>query len=357
MSFKNMKIRFRMLLFFVTAIVAVMLAVVMITTNLTQKAVTTNLKSSLEVMSRNITHSVTAGLEFGDPDEVASAVKAYTTQKLFSYISILDSEGKEIYHYRKAGLDKVSQTTLAELTEIPNEMFDRVPIKSSSGQQIGTVTLGISLDGRNKILGSTRRVTLILSFVITVVFVILTVVIANTISKPIDTITSLSEKLAHGDLNQDISINRGDEIGSLADSFREMIKSQKDKAEVANQIAQGNLSIDVEAKSAEDVLGQAMITMKESLNRMLRELQTTIDAQKSGDIDARCRPEKFKGAYADLLNGVNDTLDAVIHPLSEGIDILHEYAVGDLQKEMRDLPGKQFILTDGLNTIRKNFRL
>lgn len=38
----------------------------------------------------------------------------------------------------------------------------------------------------------------------------------------------------------------------------------------------------------------------------------------------------------------------------ETVDILEEYSKGNLDKEMRELPGQQIVLTRTLNTIRKN---
>src|SRR3990172_690486 len=99
-----------------------------------------------------------------------------------------------------------------------------------------------------------------------------------------------------------------------------------------------------------------MVSMKESLNAMLNDLRTTIEGQKSGDIAIRCHPEKLKGAFANLLQGVNDALEAVVKPILEVVEILNDYAKGNMQKEMRGLPGKQIVLTHGINSIRNNLK-
>jgi methyl-accepting chemotaxis protein len=135
-----------------------------------------------------------------------------------------------------------------------------------------------------------------------------------------------------------------------------MIESEREKANIANEIAQGNLDIEFEARSEKDVLGQAMVTMRNSITAMKRELQATNDAQKAGSLDVRCRPESFRGAYSELLQGVNDSLDAVIVPLSETAQILQDYASGDLEKSMRALPGQQVVLSESINTIRNNLQ-
>ncbi len=180
--------------------------------------------------------------------------------------------------------------------------------------------------------------------------------IALSLARPIQTITEIAQGVAKGDLGQSVEIHQEDEIGQLAEAFRDMSDALNSKAEVAQHIAVGNLEAEVKVLSEADVLGQAMVTMKESLFKMQEDLKTTIEEQKIGEIDSRCHPEKFKGAYAELLSGVNETLDSVINPMFEGIEIMQLYAKGDLQREMRELPGKQIALTNGLKTVRKNLQ-
>ena len=202
---------------------------------------------------------------------------------------------------------------------------------------------------------STAKTTLILLIILAAIgSTIFGIFFGNSIAKPIQKITDIAQVIAEGDLNQEIDIHQSDEIGDLAESFRNMSEALKAKAIVAEQIADGNLNSEFKVISNNDLLGKAMIRMKESLQNMQTDLQRTIEEQKAGDMDARCHPEKFQGAFSELLSGVNGALDSVISPMLEGISILKEYARGDLQKEMRKLPGKQIVLTEGLNTVRNN---
>ncbi len=167
-------------------------------------------------------------------------------------------------------------------------------------------------------------------------------------------VLQMAQNVALGDLNIDES-SLGEKTGILYE-MENMVEVLKEKAQVAEQIAGGNLDVEIKIASKEDSLGKAMETMKQSLLDMQQDLKATIEDQKLGELDTRCHPEDFKGAYAELLGGVNETLDAVINPTLEGIEIMQQYANGDLQKEMRDLPGKQIALTNGLNLIRENLQ-
>ncbi len=88
MGLNNMKIKSKMLIFFLATIVALMTTAVLLTTRLTVNAITDNLNPLQQVIGDIAAHSVTAGLELEDKDEVASALGEFTKQELFSYILV-----------------------------------------------------------------------------------------------------------------------------------------------------------------------------------------------------------------------------------------------------------------------------
>ncbi|MCB0281510.1 MAG: Cache 3/Cache 2 fusion domain-containing protein [Calditrichaeota bacterium] len=176
------------------------------------------------------------------------------------------------------------------------------------------------------------------------------------LADPIVEMVDVADNLALGNMDLEISHNSDDETGKLADSFRNLIRAQKAKAAAASQIAEGNLEADVKISSKEDVLGKSMSEMKESLLKLKNELNNVISDQKSGKMDSRCNPAGFKGAYADILTGLNETLDAVINPINEGLLILNDYAQGNLEERMRELPGDQIRFTNALNEVQSNLQ-
>ncbi|MDZ7260506.1 MAG: Cache 3/Cache 2 fusion domain-containing protein [candidate division KSB1 bacterium] len=109
------------------------------------------------------------------------------------------------------------------------------------------------------------RSLLMAGFLILGIEVVLAFGIGGRIINPIQKMTQVADLLATGDINQDIDHYSQDESGRLAESFRSMIHALKAKAEVAAQIARGNLEVEVKALSNEDILGKAMITMIEAL--------------------------------------------------------------------------------------------
>src|SRR6266536_464408 len=85
-----------------------------------------------------------------------------------------------------------------------------------------------------------------------------------------------------GDLEQEIDIERKDEIGELANSFRTMIAYLKEMASTLEAIAGGDLSVEVEPKSQRDTLGNASNRMTEGLSRLVRSVREGSEQVASG---------------------------------------------------------------------------
>lgn len=154
-----------------------------------------------------------------------------------------------------------------------------------------------------------------ISLIILIIVCIISLITGFSMTRPIIKAVAFAKSLAAGDLQQELKVDKADEIGELAN---------------------------------------AMVEVKKSLSNLADDLRTTINAQKEGDIEARGNPGNFQGAYNELSLGINDALDAISLPVLEAIGIMKEYANGDLSKEMRELPGKQVVLTQGMNGIRDN---
>ncbi len=74
-----------------------------------------------------------------------------------------------------------------------------------------------------------------------------------------------AERLAQGDLHQNITANSSDEIKDLIDSLNRMTANLRTTAEVADAIANGDLSVDPKPFSDKDTLGLALQRMIEKL--------------------------------------------------------------------------------------------
>ncbi len=97
--------------------------------------------------------------------------------------------------------------------------------------------------------------------------------VSRSILRAIGQVSSAAGKLAVGELDQQLDLRSRDELGLMAEAFRNMVHYQKEMATVATAIAAGDLSMDIEPKSPADELGSAFQQMTRNLRSMVGELE------------------------------------------------------------------------------------
>lgn len=119
----------------------------------------------------------------------------------------------------------------------------------------------------------------------------LTLVIANRMVTPLADLTDVSLKVADGDLNNRVRIDREDEIGVLADSFNTM----------AQQLQKSIIDIEAKAEEQRKQLESAIATL----------IEEVIDAT-NGDLTVRAKLDSIElSTVADLFNAIINNLQEI----------------------------------------------
>jgi methyl-accepting chemotaxis protein len=180
-----------------------------------------------------------------------------------------------------------------------------------------------------KDLNSMLLMMIIVTFIIIVAGIAFAYYLARSIANPIITLSKVSDNLALGDVNQEITYISHDELGMLADSFRRMIENFKGKTEVASSLSVGDLSVSVPVASDRDSLGLAMSQMKDTISGMVTTVKRIATAAEAGQLKERGDAAQFNGEYRNIISGLNNTLDSVIIPVNEAMRLSGSYADGD----------------------------
>lgn len=120
-----------------------------------------------------------------------------------------------------------------------------------------------------------RQNWLLFSFVFVACLVVVRTIISRYIVRPLNEITLSSQEMEKGNFDVKIEYRSNDEMGLLADAFRNLAQSQFEKAQLAENIAQGDLSCEIKLASDKDKLGKALNTMVESLNSVMNQINET----------------------------------------------------------------------------------
>ncbi len=85
-------------------------------------------------------------------------------------------------------------------------------------------------------------------------------------------------------------------------------------------------------KGDHEKMKQAVNNVATVLQSLQKELSRLTDASKDGQFSERGKPDTFKGAYAEIVQGVNAMLDAILLPIGEGNRILAQISTGKIDE-------------------------
>lgn len=106
---------------------------------------------------------------------------------------------------------------------------------------------------------------------------------------------------------------------------------------VANEIANGNLSINLEVKTGDQTsVVAAMQRVILAVRAMAEDANRLVDAALQGKLSVRADVARHQGDYRKLIEGVNQTLDAVIGPLNAAADYISRIAAGNLPPKITE---------------------
>ena len=130
--------------------------------------------------------------------------------------------------------------------------------------------------------------------------------LVKSIIQPINRLKECASKISQGDL--DIVVedsDRGDEIGYLAKSFKQMQEYITEFANIAHKIGNGDLSVEITKRSDKDILGIAIDNMSKNLTLIISELIEGINVLSSSI-------SQIQATTAELASSAAETSSAVV---------------------------------------------
>ncbi len=154
--------------------------------------------------------------------------------------------------------------------------------------------------------------------------------IYTSIIGPLDRVKFVTRELRKGRVSTRTGIDQDDEIGEIAqqlDFLGERIETYMVGA--LKSISRGDLNIHIEEGEEGDEVTPHIVETLATLQGLVGEMASLTQAAVEGHLTARGEVDQFEGAYRDIVQGVNDTLDAVIVPIQAGTDAIERLASGD----------------------------
>ncbi len=177
---------------------------------------------------------------------------------------------------------------------------------------------------------SLARVIFLVALVSAIAVLGAAILFARSITRPVGQTVRMIQEMGRGHLRLRLDMKRRDEIGIMAramDTFAGDLLH--DVVGTMAKIAAGDLSTELAPSDDKDEIVPALAGTQNALRRMIDETTLLTKAATEGRLATRADVTKFQGEYRQIVQGVNDTLDAVIGPLNVTAEYVDRIAKGD----------------------------
>lgn len=184
-------------------------------------------------------------------------------------------------------------------------------------------------------------------------------ILTNSITTPLAQTMEMIREMGKGHLGMRLKMARKDEIGqmsSIMDDFAENL--QVSVIGTMKKIAAGEKISSTPIMDDRDEIGPALAETVQTLNNLIHETDQLTRGAVAGNLSVRGDGTRFKGAYQEIIRGINLTLENIVLPLNEGMKVAGRYAAGDFSARFSDslevrgdfIPFKTAMDTIGIDT-------
>ena len=199
---------------------------------------------------------------------------------MYEILDELDATSNEIYQLVVSGkMDEAKQILSTDFWTLMKSGLE-------TSQGIVDFALGKALEFNSNASSTLENARVLLIFLLVVMVAlcaVIAVVLSRSVSRPVSQITDAAKQLAAGTLDIEIPYQARDELGSLAEAFREMSCSLKAViADVDLQLgamSQGNFAVSPQADYIGDYVSikNAIVNINASLSRTLHQINLSAD--------------------------------------------------------------------------------
>jgi methyl-accepting chemotaxis protein len=176
-----------------------------------------------------------------------------------------------------------------------------------------------------------RSLLIVLALAGTILGFIIGFFLSRSISRPLNRIVSAADSIAKKDLvafgNLADTIAEGDTSKSVVVETKELTLHSEDEL---GKLAQSFNNIIVNLRDS----GKSMGIMCDTLRGVISETNSLAQSASEGKLSSRGKADTYKGAYKDIIQGLNLTLEAVALPFQEASAVFEKLAAKDMTARM-----------------------
>lgn len=216
-----------------------------------------------------------SAVAFDDDETAAEVLQSLSRNKAIEWATVLLPDGSRFAGYAADGLAEPRVIPYVE-QGVPTFKHDKLFVASTiraNGSTVGQLVIGSNLNELAARLTWFLNMGLVIAILVTAVGLVIAFYFQRSLSRPLKQLARDAAQLSNGKLDLTVSYESQDEIGQLASAFRALIGYLTSLADAARLIADRDLTVRIEPRSEDDVLGNAFRSMVFNLIGMITKLQ------------------------------------------------------------------------------------
>ncbi len=226
----------------------------------------TKVEADVESLMNELNSDIDDVMENIMSDEVKDILKEVKNEisqenQYYSQIKslIAEEKNKEAIKLFKESVYPLEEEMSTDIDEATNTL------KSASDDYLKQVSGFVS---------SVKKTSIVIEVLVTLFMFFIGASFTGVLTKPLNSLSTFAEQLAEGNTQiEKFEVRSKDEIGKLAKSFFKMADKFKREADIAKEVASGNLAVEVYPRSEIDEIGNAFKLMVDSNNANLSSIR------------------------------------------------------------------------------------
>jgi methyl-accepting chemotaxis protein len=168
--------------------------------------------------------------------------------------------------------------------------------------------------------------------------------ILDAILLPVGECNRILGRLGGGDIREKVEMACEGDHENMKDAVNGVYRQLANLVEYVTKIANGDLAASIAKTSDEDQIYEVLIQMKHSIHELVVDATGLAAASSEGRFDSRADVSKHRGDYRRIIEGVNQTLDAIVAPLRATSE-----SASKLASSSEDLTAASQLMADSAN--------
>jgi methyl-accepting chemotaxis protein len=264
------------------------------------KALESTLRDAREKANNEQLRDLCASIESNQQsweDEFATPLIAKRHQVDAGQTTVSDLQIIYLQHSTNSWVEK-SVTAMDETERSIQKALDKSEESANTSANISTVVLSLGT-----ILGA-------------LIGVVVAYRTSLSITQPLAELIDVTREIAEtGDLDQSIDVHRDDEIGSLANHYRNMMLHLKEMANASSAIAEGQLNVTIRPRSARDTMANAFLRMIEGLRDLAMKIRDSAAGVATGSSQMAGASDESAKVSVEAARAI-DEVTSTMHEMS-----------------------------------------